>query len=116
MEIRREHSDYLVPYLLNRAFGSFSRAWLEHLREHGMTVARWQALAILAEDDGARVGQLAEVSCAEQAVTSRVVEQMERDGLVERRPAVGARRAVEVWLTRRGRTLYKRLLPAAIEL
>ena len=104
---------HLVPYLLNRALGTFNRRWLEHLRRHGVTVARWQVLAILAEYDGARAGQIADMAAAEQPVTSRVIEQMERDGLVARRPSPHDRRAVEVWLTRRGRGVYDDLLPEA---
>jgi DNA-binding MarR family transcriptional regulator len=103
----------LLPYRLSRVVGSFTREWLVRLREHGLTVARWQVLAILAQLDGSRVGVLAEMASAEQSVTSRVVEQMERDGLVARRPAKDDGRAVEVWLTRRGRGLFTRLLPAA---
>ena len=108
--------EYLVPYLLSRAFSSFNRAWMEHLREHGVTIARWQVLAILSEYDGARIGQLADMSATAQAVTSRVVDQMERDGLVERRPVADDGRAVEVWLTERGQRTFGTLLPEANEL
>ena len=104
---------HLVPYLLNRALGTFNRRWLQHLREHGITVARWQVLAILSEYDGSRAGEVAELAAAEQAVTSRVIDQMERDGLVERRAAPDDGRVVEVWLTAQGRATYRGLLPAA---
>jgi DNA-binding MarR family transcriptional regulator len=107
---------YLVPYLLSRAAGGFNRAWLEQLRHHGVTIARWQVLAILAEYDGARLGQLAQMSGAEQSVTSRIVDQMERDGLVERRPAPDDGRVVEVWTTDAGRDLTTALLPEATDL
>jgi DNA-binding MarR family transcriptional regulator len=104
---------HLIPYLINRVAGTFNRRWLEHLRGEGMTVARWQVLAILSEYDGARPGQLAAMAATEQSVTSRVIDQMERDDLVERRPAADDRRAVEVYLTPRGRASFESLLPAA---
>src|SRR6478609_8809368 len=69
---------HLVPYLVNRAGAVLNRAWREQLREHGVTIARWQVLSILAAHDGARLGQLARMSGAEQATTTRVVDQMER--------------------------------------
>jgi MarR family transcriptional regulator, transcriptional regulator for hemolysin len=106
----------LVPYLLGRASRSVDRAWLASLRDHGVTIAQWQVLAILREYDGARVGQLARMSGTEQPVASRVVDQMERDGLVRRAPAPDDRRAVEIWLTRSGRALFTRLHPSAGEL
>jgi len=104
---------HLVPYLLSRAIGSFNREWMTHLREHGVTVGRWQTLAVLSEYDGARLGQIADMSATKQAVMSRVVDQMERDGLVERRSVAGDGRAVEVWLTPRGRRTFEELLPEA---
>jgi len=107
---------HLVPYLLSRAFSGFNRAWMDHLRERGVTIAHWQVLAILSEYDGARVGQLADMSATAQAVTSRVVDQMARDHLVERRPAADDGRAVEVWLTVRGRSTFETLLPEANDL
>jgi DNA-binding MarR family transcriptional regulator len=104
---------HLVPYLLSRAYNGFTQAWMQNLRAHGVTMPRWQILAILSEYDGARIGQLAEMSGTAQAVTSRVVDQMERDGLVERRPAPDDRRAVEVWVTAHGRSTFGELLPEA---
>jgi DNA-binding MarR family transcriptional regulator len=104
---------HLVPYLLSRVYNAFTGAWMEHLRAHGVTMPRWQILAILSEYDGARIGQLATMSGTAQAVTSRVVDQMERDGLVERRPASDDRRAIEVWATEHGRATFRNLLPEA---
>lgn len=103
----------LVPYLLGRASRSVDRAWLAHLREHGVTIAQWQVIAILTEYDGARVGELARMSGTEQPVASRVVDQMQRDGLVCRMPAPDDGRAVEIWLTKTGRDLFASLLPSA---
>jgi len=106
----------LVPYLMGRASRSVDRAWLTYLREHGVTIAQWQVLAILAEYDGARIGQLAAMAGTEQPVASRVVDQMQRDALVRRAPAPDDGRAVEIWLTRSGRRLFATMLPAAGEL
>ena len=62
-----------------------------------------------------RLGKVAELEAAltEQPVTSRVVGQMERDGLVIRKPARDDSRAVEVWISRKGQSLFTQLLPQA---
>ncbi len=65
--------------------------------------------------DGCRIGTIADLSGHGQPVISRIIDQMERDGLVKRQPGEKGR-AVEVWFTARGRTLYKELLPEAIAL
>ena len=116
MYLSREPDSHLVPYLVSRTAGALNRAWHERLRVHGVTIARWQVLTILAEYDGARLGQLAEMSGSEQSTTTRVIDQMERDGLVERRSAPDDKRVVEVWLTRAGRAMFRRLLPDAQDL
>ncbi len=104
---------HLLPYLLNRLTSRINQLWLEEIRDSGLTVQRWQVLSILAAFDGCRVGQIAEFSGNEQPVVSRVLDQMERDGLVERRRAEGDSRVVQVWLTVKARELITRLAPAA---
>jgi len=104
---------HLLPYLLNRLTSRINQLWLEEIRDAGLTVPRWQVLSILAAFDGCRVGQVAELSGSEQPVVSRVIDQMERDGLVERRKLGGDSRVVQVWLTPEAERLLKRLAPAA---
>lgn len=57
---------------------------------------------------------IAEISGVSQAVLSRVIDQMERDKLVSRKPAPGDNRAVEVWITGKGRQLLESLMLAPI--
>ncbi|ARN74596.1 MarR family winged helix-turn-helix transcriptional regulator [Oceanicoccus sagamiensis] len=103
----------LLPYLMNRLTSKINRMWLLELRPHGLTIPRWQVLSILKVMDGCRIGELAEMAGSEQAVLSRVVDQMQRDGLIERRPAAEDSRATEVWITPSGDSLYQQLLPQA---
>ncbi len=104
---------YLVPYLTNLLVNRIDLASQPFLRSRGLTVARWQVLCILMAQDGSRVTSLAELAGASQPVTSRVVDQMERDGLVERRPDPDDQRAAGVWLTDTGRDVLVDLLPRA---
>jgi len=106
-------SDEILPYLLNRLTGRMNQLWVRKLRGHGLTVSRWQILSVLSRFDGCRIGTIADLAGAEQPATSRIVDQMERDGLVKRRPAVDDSRAVEVWVTGEGRKLFQELLPEA---
>lgn len=103
----------LLPYLMNRLTTKINKLWLNQIREYGLTIPRWQVLSILSAMDGSRIGTLAEMCGLEQAVISRVVDQMQRDGLVERRPAKLDSRAVEVWISEKGRTVHGQLFPLA---
>lgn len=103
----------LLPYMVNRLNSRLNSLWLKQIRGHGLTTPRWQILSVLSAFDGCRVTVLAEMCGSEQPVISRVVDQMQRDGLVERRPARDDSRAVEVWLCEKGRGIHRELLPAA---
>ena len=103
----------MLPYLMNRVTARVNQLWVRQLREHGLTVGRWQVLSVLSRFDGSRIGTIADLSGGEQPAVSRVIDQMERDGLVVRRPSLMDSRAVEVWITERGRALTARLMPEA---
>lgn len=106
----------LVPFLAHQVAKGYERQWRRRLGPAGETVARWQVLSVLAAADGSRIGLIADTLGIAQPVLSRVVDQLERDGLVERRPIDGDMRGVAVWRTRRGRQRFDRLAPAATAL
>ena len=113
---RREESPVpleMLPYLMNRVTSRANQLWVKTLREHGLTVGRWQVLSVLSRFDGSRIGTIADLSGGEQPAVSRVIDQMERDGLVSRRPSLQDSRAVEVWITARGREVFTNLMPEA---
>ena len=103
----------MLPYLLARVATRTNQLWVRRLRDHGLTIGRWQVLNVLATYDGSRIGTIADLSGGEQPAVSRVIDQMERDGLVKRRPSLNDSRAVEVWITKLGRTTYDMLMPEA---
>jgi DNA-binding MarR family transcriptional regulator len=103
----------MLPYLLTRVTARANQLWIKQLRDHGLTIGRWQVLSVLSRFDGSRIGTIADLSGGEQPAVSRVVDQMQRDGLVKRRPALGDSRAVEVWITDRGRATFDSLMPHA---
>lgn len=103
----------MLPYLLGRVATRANQLWVKQLRDHGLTIGRWQVLSVLSRFDGSRIGTIADLSGGEQPAISRVIDQMERDGLVLRRPSLHDSRAVEVWMSERGRSVYRELLPEA---
>jgi DNA-binding MarR family transcriptional regulator len=105
----------MLPYMLNRVTSRANQLWVRQLRDHGLTIGRWHVLSVLSRYDGSRIGTIADLSGGEQPAVSRVIDQMERDGLVSRRPSLDDSRAVEVWITRRGRQINEELLPVAEE-
>jgi len=102
--------DYL-PYLLFRIVNRLALNLRSDLRPMKMTLARWRTLSVLSASDGRRMGELAAHTVIEQAALSRVIDQMERDGLVARRIASDDNRVIRVYLTSAGRQMFEVIRP-----
>jgi DNA-binding MarR family transcriptional regulator len=101
--------------VIHRVSRSITELTLEDLRRFGMTVPRWSVLTQLAIRDGRSIGELARATVIKQSSLTRVVDQMERDGLVRRRASRDDSRIVQVWLTKDGRARYDDVVPLAVQ-
>jgi DNA-binding MarR family transcriptional regulator len=81
----------------------------------GLTAAQADALVVIGLAAPLSLKELGELLIAEAGHPSRLVDRLVEAGLVERRPAGGDRRRVELSLTRRGRGLQKRIERARAE-
>lgn len=108
-------SDLRLPYLLNVVANYVNESMREDLSRVGMTVPRWTVLAALREEDGQSIGDLSRHCLIRQSSLTRVVDQLERDGHVERVASKRDHRVVEVWLTTVGEALYERTVPEVVE-
>ncbi|CAN5690344.1 MarR family transcriptional regulator [soil metagenome] len=105
--------DSYLPYLLNRAGARIAAAFSAEVRPLGATLQMWRVLAALREQDGRRMGDLSATISIEVSTLTRLVDGMEKKGLVARRSDVADARAVLLHVTAAGRRLTRRLLPIA---
>ena len=105
--------DSYLPYLLNRAGARIAIAFSEEVRPLGATLQMWRVLAALREGDGRRMGDLSETTSIEVSTLTRLVDNMEKKGLVARRGDAGDARVVLLRVTGAGRRLAQRILPIA---
>jgi DNA-binding MarR family transcriptional regulator len=105
--------DSYLPYLLNRAGARIATAFAEEVRPLGASLQEWRVLAALREKDGRRMGDLSETTSIEVSTLTRLVDNMEKKGLVARRRDDGDARVVALFVTAAGRRLTQRLLPIA---
>lgn len=105
--------DGYLPYLLNRAGTRIAAAFSEEVRPLGATLQMWRVLAALRELDGRRMGDLSETTSIEVSTLTRLVDGMEKKGLVTRRRDAADARAVMLRATLAGRRLTQRLMPIA---
>ena len=91
-------------------FGAIRRAKGRASRQHGseLTLPQVHLLEPLAGGGSARIGELAEAAGVAAPTASRMVDSLEREGIVARGRAEDDRRATAVELTAEGRDLYRR--------
>jgi DNA-binding MarR family transcriptional regulator len=72
-----------------------------------MTPTKLRALDVISEEDGVRIGELADRIGIDETTATRLVDRLEVGGMAERRSAAGDRRAIVVELTPAGVVLVK---------
>jgi len=102
-----------LPYLLNRAGARIAAAFGEEMRPLGASLQIWRVLAALRESDGRRMGDLSKTTSIEVSTLTRLVDSMQKNGLVVRRRDAADARAVVLHVTPAGRHLTQRILPVA---
>ncbi len=103
--------DYLLS-LLARASHVVSAEFHDRLRARGISVPVWRVLATLSGGPET-VTMLAEACLLQQPTMTKVLDRMERDGLVTRQQDARDRRLVRVHLSPKGEALLNDLLAAA---
>jgi DNA-binding MarR family transcriptional regulator len=105
--------DSYLPYLLNRAGARIAASFSEEVRPLGATLQMLRVLAALREHDGRRMSDLSETTSIEVSTLTRLVDNMEKKGLVARRRDAGDARVVALHVTPAGRRLTQRIIPIA---
>ena len=109
--------DDFLPYLLNNAAESTSRAFSEHYRkDFGMTRAQWVILARLERMGGLSQKELADVLEVEPISVARLIDRLQARGLVERRPDATDRRVWRLHLTPAATPILERIATYRAEL
>jgi DNA-binding MarR family transcriptional regulator len=82
---------------------------IAEIEREGLSLPQYHLLAALGEGSGGMpVGALAEAAGVAQPTATRMLDGLEREGVVVRRPSDADRRSVTVELTSRGRLLVRR--------
>jgi len=102
-----------LPYLVNRAGVKFHSRFGRDLAPHGLTLTEWRVLAALWEKSDLNLSQLAAITSTEISTLSRLTAKLERKQLINRRRSNTDCRQLRLSLTKRGRQLTARLIPAS---
>jgi len=102
-----------VPYLMYRITNQLNQSLRRRLRRSGINIARWRVLAVLKDNGRMNIGQIVERTIIEQPTVSRIVDQLENEGLAFRATCDVDSRFVQVMLTQAGEKAFKEIYPTA---
>ncbi|MGA8612201.1 MAG: MarR family transcriptional regulator [Xanthobacteraceae bacterium] len=106
--------DYL-PYLVKRVGTIIADQFGEEaLAPHGLSIAMWRVMAVLASTGGQRQIDLADLTAIDSSTLSRLVTRLVRLGLVTRTRSTSSNREVAVKLSPKGGALVARLIPIGL--
>lgn len=105
-------ADYL-PYDLYRLTNRLNRRLQARLRSQGIKPSRWRVLSVLRSWGTLTVGEIVEHTLMEQPTVSRVIAQLEQEGLATRQSSSRDSRAIEVTLTAEGARKLDAIVPTA---
>jgi MarR family transcriptional regulator for hemolysin len=89
----------------------YNQLFVQAMRPQRVTVSRYRTLAILMELTDLTINELARHSSIERSALSRLLDQLEREGLISRRLRATDRRALDIRITPKGRDAYLAMRP-----
>lgn len=98
-----------LGFLLGDAARLLRKVIDRRLQPFGLTRAQWAVLAMLASRDGLSQSELADELEIEKSTVGRLIDHVEANGLIERRPMANDRRFWRVHLTEQARPLIARV-------
>lgn len=105
-----------LPYLLNQAAEATSRGFQASYRaRHGLTRTQWRVMANLGRFGAMTARDICRLSHIEKTKVSRAVAGLEGDGLLSRTPSAEDRRAENLSLTAKGRTVFAEIGQQAMD-
>lgn len=102
------------PHIVSRVASEMVTLKSRFLQDSDLNLRTWHVLVALGERDGQRVTDLSDVALTEISTLSRLLDDMEEQGLVEKRRARPNARSVTVHITTAGRSILTATLPEAL--
>jgi len=96
---------------LARAFTTFSKRTADDIRTYGLTQPQFGALETLGHLGPMTIGELCRKQLVSGGNMTVVIDNLEKEDIVERVPSTKDRRATLVQLTRKGRQMFDGIFP-----
>ena len=103
-----------LPQLMGRVRGALLEAIDHELEPYEITTAQWLVLMNIANGMANQSSEVCSILTADPGAMTRMIDRLERRGLVRRVRSPDDRRAVKLELTAEGKALYPKLLPIVV--
>lgn len=104
----------LLSYRIHQLSSLMSRSAAQQYRTHfDVSLGEWRALALLGAGAGLALNELARAADLDKAQMSRIVAGLSKRDLIARAEGSTRGQTVRLALTRKGQSLYRRLIDAA---
>src|ERR1051326_1008350 len=104
-----------IGYLLKRAHGLLLDRAEAAFLDHDLNFTQWIVLLRLRDGLGASAAELCRDFRHDSGAFTRLLDQLEKRGLIERSRSKKDRRVVELSLTRAGKATLESLIPLAVD-
>ena len=102
-----------IGYQIRTTHRLFQRYLQSKIEPHGVTIGMWYFLRVLWQKDGMTQRELSQLAGTMEPTTLTALRAMEKSGLISRKRHAKDGRKMNVFLTNKGRSLQKILLPLA---
>lgn len=102
-------------YWVSQINAAYARALERRIKPLGLDMPRWRAMMSLHDDTYLSISEIAAFSAQKLNTTTKVIQRMIDDGLVERRTSPTDKRVTEVCLTDAGEKLRSAALQEALK-
>lgn len=103
-------------FWLTQVIGARDRELAQGLRDHGLRVPEWRALAALYARQKCTMSELAELATIDRTTLTRTIDRMAEAGWLSRRADGSDMRVTRLALTAAGRRMFDRIWPEVEEL
>ncbi|HEY5900041.1 MAG TPA: MarR family winged helix-turn-helix transcriptional regulator [Burkholderiales bacterium] len=108
--------DRHVFYWLTQVIGARDRELAQGLKDFGLRVPEWRALAALYARQKCTMSELADLATIDRTTLTRTIDRMSDAGWLSRLPDAGDMRVTRLALTAAGKRMFERIWPAVREL
>lgn len=94
-----------IPYQMKLVMKGLDKQGMDYLAHYNISMGQAYILSALLEQDGSTLTRLCQRANLESSSLTTMVDRLERDGLVERRPSTEDRRTTLLYITDKGREI-----------